>query len=134
MPGYDFANLMLNSPSWYHIETAPEYIRAAIWCAANLATAISCFLIPNELGRWRKTLPFTESALIGRLFTGVVFLCGLSNLAILVIVPVGPWWATLLIYLPMAFLSVATLVVLRRDRAMIVGVLENVVQGLKGTQ
>lgn len=134
MPAHDLASTFLNAHSWYRIDTPLDYVRAALWCASNLTTAIAYFLIPLELGQWRKVMPFAASALIGQLFIGFIFFCGLSHLAMLAIMQTGPWWATLLIYLPMAAVSAATVVVIRRDRKLILAVLETVVQGLKGSE
>jgi hypothetical protein len=132
-PTHDFADLMLNAHSWYRIETPLDYVRAGIWCASNLVTAISYFLIPQELSHWRREMPFAASSLIGRLFMGFIFLCGLSHLATLAILQTGPWWATLFIYLPMAVVSAGTVIVIRRDRRLILAVLVSVAQGLKGS-
>jgi hypothetical protein len=128
----EIAHMMWNAHSWYRIDTPLDVLRALIWCGANLATAIAYFLIPQELGHWRKVMPFAASARIGQLFIGFIFFCGLSHLAMLVIMQTGPWWATLLVYLPMAIVSVATVVVIRRDRKLILAVLESVAKGLKG--
>ena len=133
MPVHDLATSLLNAHSWYHIDSPLDYVRAAIWCASNLTTAVAYFLIPMELGHWRRTMPFAASALIGQLFIGFIFFCGLSHLAMLVIMQTGPWWATLFIYLPMAIVSAATVVVIRRDRRLILGVLDAITQGLKGS-
>ncbi len=132
MSEHEIAHSILNAHSWYRIDTPLDYLRAAIWCGSNLATAIAYFLIPQELTHWRKVMPFATTALIGQLFVGFIFFCGLSHLAMLAIMQTGPWWAALLIYLPMAIVSVATVVVIRRNRKLILGVLEGVVQGLKG--
>jgi len=133
MSEHDLAFTVLNAHSWYRIDSPLDYVRAAIWCAANLTTAVSYFLIPMELGHWRRVMPFAASALIGQLFTGFIFFCGLSHLAMLVIMQTGPWWTTLFIYLPMAIVSAATVVVIRRDRKLIMDVLEGITRGLKGS-
>ncbi|MEJ1968349.1 MAG: hypothetical protein WDN03_06890 [Rhizomicrobium sp.] len=130
-PAHDFGDMLLNAHSWYRIDTPLDYIRATLWCGSNLATSVAYFLIPNEIARWRKALPFAASALIGRLFVAFIFTCGLSHLAMLAIMQTGPWWAILLIYLPMAGVSVATVIVIRRDRDLIVAVLDTVSRALK---
>ncbi|MBL6854425.1 MAG: hypothetical protein ISS15_16600 [Alphaproteobacteria bacterium] len=132
MSEHELTATILNAHSWYHIDSPLDYIRAAIWCGSNLVTAISYFLIPMELGHWRRVMPFESSARIGQLFIGFIFFCGLSHLAMLVIMQTGPWWATLFIYLPMAVVSAATVVLIRRDRKLILDVLEAVAQGLRG--
>lgn len=133
MPEHDLVTGLLNAHSWYRIDSPLDYVRAAIWCASNLVTAISYFLIPIELGHWRKVMAFPASAFIGRLFIGFIFFCGVSHLSMLVIMQTGPWWATLFVYLPMAIVSAATVIVIRRDRKLIIAVLETVAQGLKGS-
>jgi hypothetical protein len=131
-PTHEIADLMLNANAWYRIETPLDYVRAGLWCASNFVTAISCFLIPQELSHWQRKMPFPASALIGQLFIAFIFLCGLSHLAMLAIVQAGPWWATLSVCLPMAIVSVGTVVVIRRDRKLILAVLVSVAQGIKG--
>jgi hypothetical protein len=78
-------------------------------------------------------LPFNATSLIGSLFIGFIALCGLSHLSMLFIMQTAPWWATLLIYAPMAVVSVATVVVVWMERALIVSVLAGVSQALKST-
>jgi hypothetical protein len=123
--------LLLNDHSWYRIETPLDYLRAALWCLANLATAFAYFAIPIELRHWSRVLPFSTSWLLGALFMGFILFCGLSHLSMLVIMQTGPWWATLGIYLPMAAVSSATAIVMRRDRAVILAVLDGVAKALK---
>jgi hypothetical protein len=127
----DFARSLLNDHSWYHIVTPLDYLRAGLWCLSNFVTAAAYFLIPNELRHWRRVLPFSATSLIGALFIGFIFFCGLSHFAMLLIMQTAPWWVVLLIYLPMALISAATVVVLRRDRALILSVLENVGRALR---
>jgi hypothetical protein len=128
---HDLAHLLMNNHSWYRIDTPLDYIRAALWCLSNLATASAYFLIPVELRHWRRVLPFAASSLIGTLFIGFILFCGLSHLAMIAIMQTAPWWATALIYLPMAVVSLATAVVMRRNRPLIIAVLGGVGQALK---
>jgi hypothetical protein len=128
---HDGVQALLNEHSWYHIVTPWDWVRATLWCAANFLTATAYFLIPNELRAWRKVLPFPATSLIGALFIGFITMCGLSHLAMLFIMQTGPWWATLLIYLPMAVVSLGTVVVLRLNRELILKVLQNVGAALK---
>jgi hypothetical protein len=65
------------------------------------------------------------------LFIGFIALCGTSHFAMLFIMQTGPWWATLLIYLPMAAVSLATVAVLRVNRRLILSVLQSVGAALK---
>ncbi|MBS0473249.1 MAG: hypothetical protein JSR60_19420 [Proteobacteria bacterium] len=122
---------LMNNHAWYHIDTPLDYFRAILWCLANFTTAIAYFLIPNELRHWSKVLPFAASSLIGNLFIGFIMFCGLSHLTMLLIMQTAPWWAVLVIYVPMAVVSVATVIVIRRDRALILGVLQSVGRALK---
>lgn len=131
MPQPDVMQALLNDHSWYRIDTPLDYLRAILWCLANFVTATAYFLIPNELRHWRRVLPFAATSLIGTLFIGFIFFCGLSHFAMLLIMQTAPWWVILLVYMPMAIVSAATVVVIRRDRAMIVAVLENVGRALR---
>ena len=128
---HDLTHLLMNNHSWYRIDTPLDYARAALWCLSNLATASAYFLIPVELRHWRRVLPFSASSLIGTLFIGFILFCGFSHLAMVAIMQTAPWWATILIYLPMAVVSLATAVVIRRKRPLIIAVLDGVGRALK---
>ena len=131
MPSGDLIHVLMNNHSWYHIETPADYLRAALWCLANFVTAVSYFLIPNEIKHWRKALPFAATSLISNLFISFIAFCGLSHLVMLFIMQTGPWWATLLVYVPMATVSVATVVVVRLNRRLIIEVLEGVSRAIQ---
>ena len=122
---------LMNSHEWYRLDTPLDYVRALLWCLANFLTATAYFLIPNELRAWRKALPFPATSLIVMLFIAFIALCGASHFAMLFIMQTGPWWATLLIYLPMAAVSLATVAVLRVNRRLILSVLQSVGDALK---
>jgi len=128
---HESVQFLMNSHTWYRIETPLDWVRATLWCVANFLTAAAYFAIPNELRGWRKALPFPASSLIVLLFIAFIALCGASHFAMLFIMQTGPWWAVLLIYLPMAVVSVATVLVLRLNRRLILTVLENVGAALK---
>ena len=130
MPSHDLVHGLLNAHSWYRIDTPLDYLRAGIWCVSNLATGLAYFFIPNELRYWRRALPFASSTLLGTLFIAFIAFCGLSHLSMLLIMQTAPWWAILLIYLPMAIVSVATVIVMRKDRQLILSVLGNVSKAL----
>jgi hypothetical protein len=130
MPSHDVVQGLLNAHSWYHIETPLDYLRAGLWCLSNLATALAYFFIPNELRYWRRVLPFATSSLLGSLFIAFIAFCGLSHLAMLAIMQTAPWWAILLVYLPMAVVSVATVIVMRKERALILLVLDSISKAL----
>jgi len=131
MQSGDLIHQLVNNHSWYHIETPADYLRAGLWCLANFVTATSYFLIPNEIKYWRKALPFGAASLIINLFISFIAFCGLSHLVMLLIMQTGPWWATLLVYVPMAMVSAATVVVIRRNRRLIVDVLEGVSRAIR---
>src|ERR1700733_14585883 len=131
MASNDLIHTLMNGHSWYRIETADDYLRAALWCIANLVTSVSYFLIPQEIQYWRKSLPFGATALISNLFIGFIAFCGLSHLAMVIIMPTGPWWAVILIYVPMATVSAATVVVVRMNRKLILAVLDAVALALR---
>jgi hypothetical protein len=123
---HGIAHFLVNDHNWYRFETAGDFIRAGLWCLSNLATSLSYFLLPIEIRRWRLALPFKSTTLIGTLFIGFIATCGASHLSMLIVMPTAPWWVTILIYMPMAFVSVATAVVVRRERRLIVAALEGV--------
>ncbi|MEJ0040907.1 MAG: hypothetical protein WDM81_01165 [Rhizomicrobium sp.] len=131
MQAGDYVHALMNNHDWYRINTPLDYFRAGLWCMANLVTSASYFLIPNEIKYWRKSLPFGAASLIINLFIGFIAFCGLSHLAMIAIMPTGPWWATLLIYLPMAIVSAATVAVIRLQRQPIVELLASVAAALK---
>jgi hypothetical protein len=133
MQSGDLIHALMNNHSWYHIETPADYLRAGLWCVANFVTAASYFLIPNEIKHWRKALPFGATSLIINLFIAFIAFCGLSHLVMLFIMQTGPWWATALIYVPMATISAATVVVIRLNRKLIVDVLESVARAIRET-
>jgi len=130
MPSHDLVQGLLNTHDWYRIDTPLDYLRAGLWCVSNLATALAYFFIPNELRYWRRVLPFATSSLLGSLFIAFIAFCGLSHLSMLAIMQTAPWWAILLIYLPMAIVSVATVIVMRRERELILSVLETISKAL----
>jgi len=129
------ASFFINDHSWYHFVTTADYIRAGLWCFSNLAIAVSYFLLPIEIRRWRLALPFRSTAMIGTLFIGFIGFCGLSHLSMLFIMQTAPWWATIIIYLPTGIVSLATVWVVRRERRLIVAALEGVSAALaKGAE
>lgn len=133
MPSGDVMHALMNSHSWYRLDTPLDYLRAALWCLANLVTSISYFLIPNEIKHWRRSMPFRATSTILNLFIAFIASCGLSHLAMLAIMPTGPWWAVLLVYMPMAAVSATTVVVIRLNRRLIVELLGNVSRALQDT-
>jgi hypothetical protein len=128
---HDALRWLINDHSWYRIDTPLDYLRASLWCLSNFATACAYFLIPVELRHWSRVLPFSTSWLLAALFIGFILFCGTSHLAMLAIMQTAPWWATLAVYVPMAAVSVATAIVMRRERPLILGVLDSVAKALK---
>ncbi len=120
------AHLIVNDHSWYRFVTTEDYVRAGLWCLSNLGIGISYLMLPVEIRLWHTKLPFRSTALIGSLFVAFIALCGISHLAMVLIMPTGPWWAIVLIYLPTMLASVGTALVVRRERRLIVAALEGV--------
>lgn len=123
---HGLAHFLINDHSWYRFVTTADYIRAGLWCLSNLMIGFSYLVLPAEIWRWRQALPFKSIALFSTLFIGFIAFCGISHLTMIVIMPTAPWWATLVIYVPTALVSLATAVVLRRERRLIVAALEGV--------
>ncbi|MDR3526437.1 MAG: hypothetical protein P4L57_04090 [Rhizomicrobium sp.] len=124
--GSGLAHLLMNDHSWYRLNTQADFARAGLWCLSNLAIAASYLTLPMEIWRWRLALPFRSTTLIGLLFIGFITLCGISHLTMIIIMPTAPWWATLFVYVPTAMASVATAVVARRERHLIIAVLKGI--------
>lgn len=119
-------HLLVNEHSWYRFVTTDDYLRAAAWCIANIGIGVSYLMLPVEIRRWHLALPFKSTTLIGSLFISFIALCGISHLTMVVIMPTAPWWAILLVYVPTMLVSVGTVVVVRRERRLIVAALEGV--------
>lgn len=123
---HGLAHFLINDHSWYRFVTTADYIRAGLWCLSNLVIGVSYLMLPVEIWRWRHALPFKSIALFSTLFIAFIAFCGVSHLTMVIIMPTAPWWATLLIYVPTGLVSLATAVVLRRERRLIVSALEGV--------
>lgn len=124
--GPGLAHMMVNDHAWYRFVSTADYIRAGLWCLSNLTIAVSYLVLPIEIWHWRAALPFRSTALIGALFVSFIALCGISHFTMVLIMPTGPWWAVLLIFLPTGAVSAATAIVLRRERRLIVAALQGV--------
>lgn len=120
------AHLVMNDHSWYRLDSTADYVRAGLWCLSNLTIGLSYLALPIEIWHWRVALPFRSTAVIGTLFVAFIALCGISHLTMIVIMPTGPWWATLLVYLPTGAVSLGTAIVLRHERRLIIAALESV--------
>lgn len=132
--GSGLAHLLMNDHNWYRLDTEADFVRAGLWCLSNLAIGASYLALPVEIWHWRLALPFRSTALIGVLFISFIALCGISHLSMIIIMPTAPWWATLIIYVPTAIASVATAVVVRRERLLITAALKGVSDALtRGT-
>lgn len=123
---HGIAHLIANDHSWYRFETTDDYLRAGSWCLANIGIGLSYLMLPVEIRRWHLALPFKSATLIGTLFICFIAFCGISHITMVIIMPTAPWWATILIYLPTMLVSVATVIVVRRERRLIVAALEGV--------
>lgn len=121
----------LDDHSWYTLDSPADWIRAALWCGSNLITALSYFAIPVEIWHWRHALTFLSASVIGALFIAFIILCGESHLAMLLIMQTAPWWAVILIQVPMAAVSIGTAYVLRADRPQIIQVLRSLTRILQ---
>lgn len=115
---------ILNDHSWYKIDTVEDIARSVLWISENLTTAISYFLIPNEINHWSEHLDFPVTKAIAIAFIGFIVFCGLHHIVDVVVMPTAPWWAILSVNLPMALFSVATAVYLRKLRKPIMSVLD----------
>lgn len=125
----DWAHVLADHSS-FHIQTEWEYVRAIAWVTCNLITAVSYLLIPYEISKWKSVLPFITSLKIAWLFIAFIILCGLSHIIMLVIMPTAPWW-TLSIFVPMAFVSLATTLFLRLYRDYIISALSAISRALQ---
>lgn len=131
---YDPLHYLMNAHDWYTLETTLDHVRAWLWCISNLVTFAAYFLIPAEIAWWRSCLPLRSTSIIGGLFIAFIVACGLSHLVMVAIMPTAPWWAVLGVYVPMAVVSLATVIVLRRHRSQILQVLQSMMRLLDATK
>ena len=125
---HDPLQYLMNEHTWYTLETPWDQVRAWLWCLSNLITFASYFLIPAEIKRWQQCLPFQSTKVISGLFIAFIVACGLSHLVMIIVMPTAPWWAVLGVYLPMAIVSLSTVVVLQRHRRQILQVLQSMMR------
>ena len=126
-------DFLWNNHDWYKIENNAHFIRALVWCTANLVTAYAYFAIPWELYNWLgDAVRITATRIIALGFIAFITLCGMSHVAMVLVMPTGPWWATLLVYVPMAVVSLATAIFLKVNRKRIIEIL-NLLGALFGT-
>lgn len=121
----------LNDHDWYRLDTAWDWVRLALWCAANVITGAAYFAIPVEIWHWRQVLPFRSASLIGFAFLCFILLCGMSHFAMLAVMATAPWWAILFVYAPMAVVSILTAWLIRRERVVILGALKAIGESLE---
>lgn len=105
---------------WFVLDSGWDWARLWLWCLSNFAVFAAYFLIPVEICHWRKAIPFKWTSLIGLLFVVFITLCGVSHFAMIIIMPTGPWWAIIFVFVPLALISIATVFVMRRLRGPIV--------------
>ncbi len=122
-----YLDFLWNNHSWYKIEDINDFIRALLWCFANLITGLAYLAIPYEIWLWRKVLPFFSTNIVGLGFVMFIVACGTHHLVDIIIMPTAPWWAILWVNIPMAAVSFATWVYIRVNREMIMKILESIV-------
>lgn len=125
-------HVLWSDHAWFTLESSSDWARLILWCLSNFAVLVSYFLIPLELCYWRKAIPFQWTSFVGLLFVAFITLCGISHLAMIVIMPTGPWWSIIFVFVPLALISVATVLVLRRLRGSIVLALSAVKKVIDG--
>lgn len=121
----DPLHYLMNAHEWYRLASYWDHARAWSWTLANFATFLSYIAIPAEIAQWKKAAPFHFFSVFSWLFIAFIFLCGMSHLVMVIVMPTGPWWAILWVYGPMSIVSLLTVGVLRRNRGMIVDLLQN---------
>lgn len=116
----------MNAHEWYSLASPLDHLRAWLWVLANFGTFIAYFMIPFELFYWRARLSALITNTISGLFIAFIAACGLSHIAMIFVMPTAPWWVILLVYLPLAVISLITAFVLRAFRPVIIHVLTGV--------
>ena len=94
-------------------------LRAAAWILSNLVVAFSYFGIPREIRLWSRAFNLDMTGLVARLFRAFIIYCGVSHLAMILVMPTTRWEMILFFFLPLAMVSLATYVVLRFNRKRI---------------
>lgn len=108
------------------IEVAIDPLRAAIWVIANLSVAAAYLGIPIEIQHWGIALKVGMGNTVARLFRAFIIYCGVSHIAMILIMPTAPWIILLPFFVPLSAVSILTYVVIRLARKRIVSSLENI--------
>lgn len=108
------------------LEVAIDPLRAMVWVAVNLSVAFAYFGIPREIRHWSRALNVGMSNIVARLFRAFIIYCGVSHMAMILIMPTAPWPIILPFFVPLSLVSILTYVVVRLGRRRIVGSLENI--------
>ncbi len=117
-------DFLWNNHDWYKIDNLNDFVRALTWCGTNLLTSFCYIAIPYEIYKWRQTLKFVSSSMIGLGFIVFIFLCGIHHLVDVIIMPTAPWWAIISVNIPMAIASLLTYYNISRNRPLIIELLQ----------
>ena len=101
------------------LDVAADPLRAGVWVASNLVVGLSYFGIPNEIRHWSHAFNLDTGAMVARLFRAFIVYCGVSHIAMVLIMPTTRWEMILFFFLPLAGVSLATYVILRMMRQRI---------------
>jgi hypothetical protein len=118
-----YLDFLWNYHDWYHIENVNDFVRAVLWCVANIVTAFCYFVIPYEIWLWRRELASTAAIITGFGFIFFIALCGMHHVVDVIIMQTAPWWAVLMVNVPMALASLATAYFIVTNRQLIIDVL-----------
>lgn len=106
------------------IEVASDPWRAFVWFACNISVAFSYFAIPHEIRLWVRALRLDLGSYVGTLFQAFIFYCGVSHLAMVLVMPTAPWAFIIAFFVPLAAFSVGTAAAIRYGRPRIIAALE----------
>ena len=115
MSGHEIPLAIWDHTSWYTFTSHLDLLRSELWLLTNLVTFVSYFAIPLELWYWRRALRILPALGVAMMFIVFIAACGLSHLAMVIIMGTAPWW-TMMIFIPMAIASVGTAIVIRQNR------------------
>lgn len=101
------------------LEVIENPLRSIVWATSNLLVAYAYFGIPHEIRLWSKAINLDMSGLVARLFRAFIVYCGVSHLAMVLVMPTTRWEIILFFFMPLAVVSLATYIVLRVSRQRI---------------
>lgn len=99
-----------------------DELRTFIWTTAKLITGFAFIAIPWELRYWRKELGYKSTSLVTKGFMSFAFFCGLNQFVNAMVLPASPWWAVILVSIPMMISAVVTWLYIRINREKIVNI------------